>query len=65
MKTANIGREILHIFWDFNGIFRKHLTYDNIKSHKKPRFHYILRRYVFFKKKNPAVLGLKDLEELK
>ena len=39
MKTANIDIEILHItserLRNFNEIFRKVVTDDNIKSHKK------------------------------
>ena len=53
MKIANIDREILHNFWNnlrnFNEIFRKDVPYDNFKSHKKPGFHPIFRRYNFQK----------------
>ena len=28
-------------------IFRKDVSYDNIKSHKKPEFHPPFRRYIF------------------
>ena len=38
MKKANTDREILHILSNlrnFNGIFRKGVTCDDIKSHKK------------------------------
>ena len=30
-------------------MFREDATYDNIKSHKKPGFHSLLRRYIFRK----------------
>ena len=33
MKIANIETENLHIFLNFNEIFRKDVSYDNIKSH--------------------------------
>ena len=43
MKIANTDRdilnEILNDLRNFNEIFRKDVTYDNIKSHKKPVFH--------------------------
>ena len=40
MKTANIDREILNDLRNFNGILTmKDVTYDNIKSYKKPGFH--------------------------
>ena len=39
MKIANFDREILHNF----------ITYDNIKSNKKPAFHSLFRRYIFQK----------------
>ena len=32
---------------NFNEIFRKDVTYDNIKSHKKAGFHPLFRRYNF------------------
>ena len=32
-----------------NEIFRKDVTYDNIKSHKKPGFHPLFRRHIFEK----------------
>ena len=28
-------------------VFKKDVTYDNIKSHKKPGFHPLFRRYIF------------------
>ena len=31
---------------NFNEIFRKDVTYDNIKSHKKPGIHPLSRRYI-------------------
>ena len=43
MKIANIEQRsssyLLNNLRDFNEIFRKDVTYDNIKSHKKPGFH--------------------------
>ena len=33
----------------FNETFMKKVTYDNIKSHKKPGFHPLSRRYIFGK----------------
>ena len=32
---------------NFNEIFRKDVTYDEIKSHKKPVFHPLFSRYIF------------------
>ena len=32
-----------------NEIFKKDMPYDNFKSHKKPRFHPLFRRYNFEK----------------
>ena len=59
-KTVNIDGENLHIdLRNFNEIFRKDVTYDNIKSHKKPRFPLSLEDKFFEKplwgwvKKNP------------
>ena len=53
MKIANI-------------IFKKDVTHNNIKSHKKPEFYPLFRRYIFQKTTGggpadlpPAVLGLK------
>ena len=47
MKIVNIDGENLHIstneFRKFNEIFRKDVTYDNIKSHKKPGYHLLFR----------------------
>ena len=37
MKIGNLGREkLLNDLRNFNETFRKYVTYDNIKSHKKP-----------------------------
>ena len=33
----------------FNEIFKKDVSKDNIKSHKKPRFHLLFRRHIFRK----------------
>ena len=55
MKIANIGKLLrnssyfLNDWRNFNGIFRKHVTHDNIKSHQKPVFHPFFRRYIFRK----------------
>ena len=32
---------------NFNETFREDVTYDDIKSHKKPGFHPLFRRYNF------------------
>ena len=34
---------------NLNEIFKKDVTYDNTKSHKKPDFHPLFRRYIFRK----------------
>ena len=34
---------------NFNEIFRKDVTYDNLKSHKKPGLRAFSRRYIFGK----------------
>ena len=34
---------------ELNEIFRKVVTYDNIKSHKKPGLHPVPKRYLFEK----------------
>ena len=34
---------------EFHDIFRKDVTYDYIKSHKKPGFHPLFRKYIFQK----------------
>ena len=39
--------KLIKIDRNFNEIFRKDLTDDNIKSHKKPGFHPLFRRYNF------------------
>ena len=39
---------LLNLLRNFNEIFRKDVTYDNIKSNK-PRFKPLLRRYIFEK----------------
>ena len=53
MKIANIDREVfsnlLNNLKNFNEIFRKDVPYDKIKSHKKPGFHPLFRRYIFQK----------------
>ena len=53
MKIANIDREnssyLLNNLRNFNEIFRKDVPYDNFKSHKKPGFHPLFRRYNFQK----------------
>ena len=47
-KMANTDREILHVFWTpFNAIFKKDLTYDNVKSHKNSRFHWLFGKTHF------------------
>ena len=48
MKITNIDREVLHIFLrNFNEIFRKDVTYDSIKSHKKPVLNPFFRKCIF------------------
>ena len=42
---------------NFNEIFRKVVTFYNIKSHKKTGIHPLFRRYIF--RKITTVLGLK------
>ena len=50
MKMNNIdGENLLNDWRNFNEIFRKDVTYDDIKSHKKPRLHPLSRRYIFGK----------------
>ena len=53
MKVANIDIEILHKFLNdltnFSEIFRKDVTYDNIKSCKKTGFHPLFKTYIFQK----------------
>ena len=42
MKIANIDRNSSYLVNDlrnFNQIFRKDMTYDNINSHEKPGFY--------------------------
>ena len=55
MKIANIEQRnssyLLNDLRNFNEILRKDLTYDNIKSHKKPGFHPFFRGYIFRKTK--------------
>ena len=40
----------------FNKIFRKDVTYNNFKSHEKPEFYPLFRRYIF-RKTTEGVLG--------
>ena len=53
MKIANIEQRnssfLLSDLRNFNEIFRKDVTYDNIKSHKKPGFHPLFSRYIYRK----------------
>ena len=49
MKITNIDRKLLHDLRNFNEIFRKDVTYDNIKSYKKPEFHLLFRSCIFRK----------------
>ena len=52
---------------NFNEVFRKYVTYDNIKSHKKQGFHPLFRRNIYRKVTEgvkvtlpaPTFLGLK------
>ena len=48
MEIANIDRENLQVLRDlrnFKEIFRKDIAYNYIKSHKKPGFLLLFRRY--------------------
>ena len=55
---------------NFNEIFRKHVSYYYIKSHKKPLFHHLFRRYIFWKPQggrikltpHPDIIGLNILK---
>ena len=38
---------LLYDLRNFNEIFRKDVTYDNIESHKK-QFHHLFRKYISF-----------------
>ena len=53
MKKAHIDKRKSSYFLkdlrNFNEIFRKCVTYGNIKSHKKKEFHLLFRRYIFGK----------------
>ena len=51
---------------NFNEIFRKDVTYDNIKSQNKPELYSFSKKHIFGKNKEvggqidlPVVLGLK------
>ena len=46
MKIVNIDEEILQMFWTS---FRKGVTYDNIKYHKKPGPHPFSEKHIFGK----------------
>ena len=60
MKIPNIDTEVPNIFLkdlkSFNEIFRKNVTYANIKSHEKPVFHLLFRSY-FFRKTTVVLSG--------
>ena len=46
MEIVNIDGENFHIFWTtWKEIFRKDVTNDNIKSHKKPGLHLFSIKY--------------------
>ena len=53
MKIVNIdGGKSSYLLKDlrnFNKMFRKDVTYDNIKSHKKKELHPLSRRYIYGK----------------
>ena len=52
MKIVNIDGENLYLLRDlrnFNDIFRKDVTYDNIKIKKKTGPHPLFKRYIFGK----------------
>ena len=52
-KMVNVVRENLHVFWTTWGIsmnlFLKHMTNDNIESHKEIGPHTLSKRYIFGK----------------
>ena len=50
---------LLNNLRSFDEIFRKDVTYDNIKSHKKARFHPLFRMYIF--RKNTRGIRLNPL----
>ena len=60
MKIANTVRKIflLNGLRNVNEIFRKDVTYGNVKSHKNTGFHPLFRRYSFEK---PLERGQIDL----
>ena len=50
MKIVNIdGENLPHDLRSLNEIFRKDVTYDNVRSHKKLGLHPLSRRYIFEK----------------
>ena len=66
MKIANIDREIHHNFWTTRGVSMKFagksVTYDKIKSDKKPGFQPLFIRYIFWGI-NKLKLGLWSITE--
>ena len=61
--------ENLHIFWTTCGIstkfsaFRKDLTYDNIKFHKKQAFTLSLKNTIFSNKSDSAISASAGADE--
>ena len=52
MKIVNIDKESLQVLQElrkFKEFFRKDMAFNNIKSHKKPGFYPLSRRYIFGK----------------
>ena len=52
IKIVNIGRKssyLLNDLGNFKEFFRKDVTHDNIKNHKKARLHHLSRTYIFGK----------------
>ena len=52
MKIVNIDRESLQVLQElrkFKEFFRKDMAFNNTKSHKKPGFFPLSRRYIFGK----------------
>ena len=43
------GENLLNNLRNFNGMFRKHVDYDNIKSHRKARASASIERIHFWK----------------
>ena len=49
MRIAAKSSHLLNDLSNCNGVFRKDVAYDNIKSHKKAGFHSLSRKHIFGK----------------